>query len=91
MPKDRGAEQGDVEGPSSIVWHWGWWQLSPTARYYPASCAHPWIGTNDSVEEQRLQAEENSKMQRIQDFQLGGSGRHIGADDPRHGLQKREA
>ena len=35
-----------------------------------------------------LQAEQNSQMQQIQDFRLGGSGEHIGADDPRHALQE---
>ena len=29
-----------------------------------------------------------NKMQRIQDFQPGGSGKHVGADDPRHALQE---
>ena len=47
-----------------------------------------WIGTDDPVEEQRLQAEHNRKVQQIQDYQLGGSERHIGADDSRHALQE---
>ena len=25
MPKDRGAEQGDVDAPWSAAWPWAWW------------------------------------------------------------------
>ena len=26
ISKDRGAEQGDVDGPLSAAWPWVWWQ-----------------------------------------------------------------
>ena len=41
-----------------------------------------WISTHDPVDEQRLQDEQNSKMQRIRDFQLGSTRKLTGADDP---------
>ena len=46
------------------------------------------IGTHDPADERRLQDEQHSRMQRIQNFQIGGPQNLIGADDPRHALQE---
>ena len=45
MSKDRDAEQGDVDGPSGVVWHWEWSQRRPNCTL------PPWIGTNDPVQD----------------------------------------
>ena len=76
MSEDHGAEQGDVEGPLVCSLVLGMVAAEAlTARCRPTSRAHPWIGTDDPVEEQWLQAEQNCKMQQFQDFQVGGSGK----------------
>ena len=48
----------------------------------------PWIGVNDSAEEQRLQADHAARPQESANFQLGGPEELTGAHDPRHALQK---
>ena len=54
-----------------------------------ASGGHlPWIGVNDSAEEQRLQADHAARLQESANFQLGGLAKLTGAHDPRHALQK---
>ena len=84
MPKDRGAEQGDVDGPLECSLPLG--MVVAEARLHvavqQAARTLSWIGTNDPVDEQRLQAEQNGKMQQIQDLQLGGSENLIRADAP---------
>ena len=88
LPKDRGVEQGDVDGPLECSLALG--MVAAEARLHishqQAARTLPCFGTDDPVEEQRLQAEHNSNMLEIHDFQLGGSEKHIGADDPRHAL-----
>ena len=87
MPKDRGAEQGDVDGPLERL---GMVAAETRMRVAAQQAARtfPWIGVDDPLEEQRLQAEHVSKMQKVQHFQLGGSAKHIGAGDPRHAPQE---
>ena len=96
MPTDRGAEQGDVDGSLECSLALG--VVAVEARLHvaaqEAARTFSWIGTDDPVEEQRLQAEHNRNMHQFHDFQLGGSEKHIGADDPRHapaGKQRRLA
>ena len=48
----------------------------------------PWIGVNDSAEEQRVQADHAARLQESGNFQLGGPEKHTGAHDPKHALQK---
>ena len=59
MPKDRGAEQGDVDGPLECSLALG--MVAAEARgsiaARQAAGTLPWIGVNHSAEEQRLQAE----------------------------------
>ena len=59
MPEDRGAEQGDVDGPLECSLALG--MVAAEARLHvavqEAARTLPWIDTNDSVEEHRLQAE----------------------------------
>ena len=52
-----------------------------------AAGALPWIGVNDSAEEQRLQANHAASLQESANFQLGGPAKLTGAHDPRHALQ----
>ena len=77
---------------SSVVWHWEWLHVARLhVAVRRAARTLPWIGTDDSVEEQRLQAEQNSKMQQIQDFQVGGSEKHIGITTRDMSCRKTEA
>ena len=38
MPKDRGAEQGDVDALWSAAWLWEWWQLKHVGAWLPSRC-----------------------------------------------------
>ena len=90
MPKDRGAEQGDLDGPLECSLTLG--MVAAEARLYvavqQAARTLLWVGTHDPLDEERLQYEQHSRMQRVQNFQLGGPEQHIGADDPRHAVQE---
>ena len=91
MPKDRGAEQGDVDGPLECSLALGMvaaeTQESIVARQ--AAGTLPWIGVDDSAEEQRLQADHAAKLPDTANFQLGGPEKaHTGAHDPQHVLQR---
>ena len=90
MPKDRGAEQGDVDDPLECSL-----ALGMVAAEAPGSIAArqaagtlPWIGVNDSAQEQRLQADHAARLQESENFQLGGPEKLTGAHDPLHVLQK---
>ena len=48
----------------------------------------PWIGVDDPLEEQRLQADHANKMQKLSNFQLVWPEKLTGADDPRHASQE---
>ena len=90
MPKDRGAEQGDVDGPLECSFALGMVAAETRMRVaaQQAACTLPWVGVVDPLEEQRLQAGHASKMQKVQHSLLGGPAKHIGADDPRHAQQE---
>ena len=90
MPKDRGAEQGDVGGPLECSLALGMVAAETrgsTAARQPAGTL-PWIGVDDSAEEQRLQADHAARLQESANFQLGGQEKHTAAHDPQHALQK---
>ena len=70
MPKDRGAEQGDVDGSLECSLAREWWQPKHGC-VLPLTCTLPWVGIDDPVEERRLQAEHENKMQKIPKFHLG--------------------
>ena len=90
MPRDRGAEQGDVDGPLECSLALG--MMAAEARMcvavQQAARTFPWIGTHDPADAGRLQDEQHSRMQRIQSSRLGGPEKLIGADDPRCALQE---
>ena len=91
MPKDRGAEPGDVDGPLECSLALGIVAAETRLRVAAPRAARtlPGIGIDDPVEKRRLQAEHEDKMQKIQSFfQLGGPEKNIGAYDPRHALQE---
>ena len=48
----------------------------------------PWIGAQEPADTERLQDEQHSRMHRVHNFQFGGLGKLIGADDPRHAPQE---
>ena len=48
----------------------------------------PWIGVDDPLEEQRLQADHANKMQEVQIFSWCGPEKLTGVDDPRHASQE---
>ena len=84
MPKDRGAEQGDVDGPPGTG-HGG----SRGAREHRCEASGrelSWIGVNDPAEVQRQQTDCAVRVQESANFQLGGPEKLTGAHDP-HALQ----
>ena len=89
MPKDRGAEQGDVDSPLECSLALG--MVAAESRgstaAQQAAGALPWIGVNDPAEEQRLQADHAARMQESANFQLGGPEKLTGAHDPQRALQ----
>ena len=90
MPKDRGAEQGDVDGPLECSLALGMVAAEARGRIaaQQAAATLPWIGVNDSTEEQRLQADHAARLQESANFQLGGPENFTGAHDLRNVLQK---
>ena len=89
MPKYRGAEEGDVDGPLGCSLALG--MVAAETRFEhccPASRTHPFVGTDNPVKEQRMQTEHICKMQHIQDYHLGGRGKQLGDDDPRRTSQE---
>ena len=81
MPKDHGAEQGHVDGSSECSLAQG--KIAAEARMcvavHQAARTPAWIGASDSVHERRLQDEQRDRMQRIENFQLGGREKLIGS------------
>ena len=81
MSKDRGA---DVDGflECSLAVGMVAAETRGSIAALQAASTLPWIGVNDSAEEQRLQAGHAVRLQ------AGGPEKHTGAHDPRHALQK---
>ena len=86
MPKDRGAEQGDVDCTPGV---------QPGSGHggsgLRAGGGHPsldWRQRSCRGTEQRLQANHTVRLQESANFQLGGPEKLTGAHDPRHALQK---
>ena len=77
MPKDRGAEQGDVDGPLECSLALGMVAAEARGSIPPRQAAGtlPWIGVNDPAEELRLQADHAARLQESAIFQLGGPGK----------------
>ena len=48
----------------------------------------PGVGAHDEAEVERLHEEHRRRMHPLQNFQLGGPKKLIGADDPRHAPQE---
>ena len=75
MPRDRGAEQGDVAGPFGCSLASG--MVAAEARMcvdmQQAARTLTGIGAGDSLHERRLQDEQRNRRQWIRNFQLGGS------------------
>ena len=90
MPKDRGAEQGDVESTLECSFALGTVAAETLGRVaaQQVSGSLPWIGVDDPPDIQRLQAEHAVRMQRHFNFQLDGPEKLTGADGPRLGLQE---
>ena len=74
MPKDRGAELGDVDGPLECSLALGMAAAETRRRVAARQAAGslPWIGVEDKLEEQRLQADHATRVQESANFQLGG-------------------
>ena len=74
MSKDRGAEQGDVDGPLECSLALGMVAAETRGRVLAqqASRSLPWIGCEDFSEAQRLQADHAVRLQETANFQLGG-------------------
>ena len=90
MPKDRGTEQGDVDGPLqcslALLTVAAETRGSTAARQAAGSL--PWFGVDDPAEEQRLRADHATRVQESVTFQCGGPEQLSGAHDPQHALQK---
>ena len=67
MPKDSGAEQGDVDGFMECSWELETVAAETRMRIAEQQAARtlPWIGMHDPADEQRR------RMHRIHNFQLG--------------------
>ena len=72
MPKDRGAAQGDVDGPlkCSLALGMVTAETRGITATRQAAGTLPWIGVNDSAEEKRLQADHAARLQESANFQL---------------------
>ena len=90
MPKDRGAEQGDVDGPLECSLALGIVAAEVRGNIAARQAAGTlsWIGVNDPADVQRLQADYAARVQESANFQPGGSDLPTGAHDPQHALQK---
>ena len=90
MSKDRGAEQGDVDGLLECSLACGMVAAETRERMAAQQAAGnlPWIGVDDASELQQLRADHAPLMQESADFQLGGPEKRTGAHDPRHALWK---
>ena len=96
MPKDRGAEQGDVDGPlecSLASGNGGSRNARGRVAAQQASGSLPWIGVDDPSELQCLQAE-HAVSQSAENCQLPDDpfacvlAEFNGFDDVRHAVQK---
>ena len=90
MPKDRGAEQGDVECRLEYSLALGMVAAEAGASIASRQAAGtlPWTGVNDHAEEQRPRADHAARLQESANFQLGRPEKLTGAHHPRHVLQK---
>ena len=72
MPKDRGAEQGDVFGPLECSLALGMVAAETRGRVaaYQATGNLPWIGVDDPADVHRLQADRAVRQQEAANFQL---------------------
>ena len=79
MPKDREAEQGDFDGPPECSVALG--MVAAEARLcvatQQAARTLSQICADDSLREKK----QRDRMQKIQNFQIGGPEKRIGADD----------
>ena len=90
MPKDRGAEQGDVDGPLECSLALG--MVAAEARLHVAtSGGNPAAGwCQQSWRSAKTPNFFQSTMLLLQNFPTGGSEKLTGADDPRHAVQKKK-
>ena len=86
VPKDRGAEQGDVDGPLECSLALGMVAGMTAARQAAGTLL--WIGVDDPTEEQRSRADHAARVQESVNFQPGGPEKLTGAHDPQHALQQ---
>ena len=70
MPKDRGAEQGDVDGSLECSQALGMVAAEKRVDAWRRPGSLPWIGVDGPSEKQRLQAEHTAKLQRVSHFRL---------------------
>ena len=91
MPKDRGVEQGDVDGPLKCILALGMVGAEAPLHVAARQDAHTlsWTNTHDPVVNNDFKLKNNKKLP-IPDFQMSGSEKHIGAGDPQHALQENE-
>ena len=91
MPKDRGAEQGDVDGllECSLALGMVAAETRGSIAARQAAGTLPWIGVTHAAEEQRLKADHATRLQESANFQLSGPEKRTGDHDPRHALQKK--
>ena len=90
MPKDRAAEQGDVDGPleSSLTLGMVAAETRMRVAAQQAACTLPWGGVDYPSELQRWQADHAVRLHETANFQLGGQEKLTGTNDPRRVLQR---
>ena len=84
-PKSRWAEQGDVHGSLRVQSNSGNGSGSSADLRCDAT-SRP--DTSLDRNGRRPQDDQRNRLERIQNVHLGGPGKLIGADDPRHTLQE---
>ena len=82
MPKERCAEQGDVDGPSDRS------LALETVAAEAAGSRNPLLEWRARPSRRRKTSRQHSRMQRIRSFQLGCLEKSIAGDDLRHALQE---
>ena len=88
--RDRGAEQGDVDGALECSLALEWWQPKHECALPPSRLQVTFHGLVSTThwKNKRVEAEHVNKMQKVQHFQLGAPPKLVGADDPRHAPQE---
>ena len=90
MPKDRDAEQGDVDGHSECSLALGWWQPKHGCALPPSRLRATFHGLLSKTHWKNSGCRQSTQAtcRKVSTLQLGGLAKLNGADDPRHAPQE---